>query len=66
MKVLSKSKYVNGLQCSKYLWFAVNDPASIPEADKGLQFRFDQGHLISCKIRNFIKSRITYIPTIKA
>lgn len=45
-KVISKSKYLNGLQCLKYLWIAKNQPERIPEADATTQFRFDQGHLV--------------------
>jgi len=45
-KVLTKSKYLNGLQCLKYLWIAVNDPKRIPEPDEQDQFRFDEGHLV--------------------
>jgi hypothetical protein len=45
-KLLTKSKYLVGLQCYKYLWIIFNKPGLIPEADAGLQFRFDQGHLV--------------------
>ncbi len=46
MNILSKSKYLIGLQCFKYLWIAVNEKEKIPEPDESLQFRFDQGHLV--------------------
>ena len=42
---LSKSKYLLGLQCLKYLWISVNTPELIPEVDDATQLRFDQGHL---------------------
>lgn len=45
-KLLSKSKYLNGLQCSKYLWTIVHVPESIPLPDAGTQHRFDQGQLV--------------------
>ena len=45
--ILSKSNYIKGLQCHKYLWFSINQKDKIPEADKSLQFRFDQGHLVT-------------------
>jgi len=41
---ISKSKYMNGLQCPRLLWFVVNSPEEIPEPDKGTQFVFEQGH----------------------
>jgi hypothetical protein len=43
-KIISKSKYVSGLQCHKYLWYLINDPESIPPFDEVTQFRFQQGH----------------------
>jgi hypothetical protein len=45
-KLLSKSKYLNGLQCPKYLWTVVHEPERIPAPDAGTQYRFDQGHLV--------------------
>ncbi len=45
-KLLSKSKYLNGLQCPKYLWTIVHDPETIPVPDAGTQHRFDQGKLV--------------------
>src|SRR3989338_7221346 len=44
--LLSKSKYLIGLQCPKYLWIAINKPEEIPEVDEATQHRFDQGHLV--------------------
>jgi len=43
-KIISKSKYVAGLQCLKYLWYIINDPEAIPPFDEVTQFRFQQGH----------------------
>ncbi len=43
-KIISKSKYVAGLQCLKYLWYLINDPEAIPLFDEITQFRFQQGH----------------------
>ena len=45
-KSLSKSKYLNGLQCRRLLWVAVNDAARIPEVDEATQSVFDQGHYV--------------------
>lgn len=44
--MLSKSKYVAGLQCSKLLWHAVNRPEKFPTTDPATQAIFDQGHEI--------------------
>jgi hypothetical protein len=44
--LLSKSKYLAGLQCHRYLWIQVHEPARIPEADAITQYVFDQGHLV--------------------
>jgi len=44
--MLSKSRYLNGLQCPKLLWVAINEPGRIPEPDAATQHIFDQGHLV--------------------
>ncbi|MDD5288957.1 MAG: DUF2779 domain-containing protein [Dehalococcoidales bacterium] len=44
--LLSKSKYLNGLQCFRYLWLLYNDPQQVPETDSVTRFRFDQGHQV--------------------
>ncbi len=45
-KMLSKSKYLNGLQCLKYLWLLYNDPGKIPAFDASTLRIFDQGHQV--------------------
>ena len=45
-KLLTKSKYLIGLQCPKYLWVKYHEPDKIPEPDVSTQFRFDQGKLV--------------------
>jgi len=45
-KNLSKSKYINGLQCLKLLWVSINDAARLPAYDVATQHVFDQGHII--------------------
>lgn len=42
--IISKSKYLWGLQCPKLLWHAIRKPASIPKPDEAQQAVFDQGH----------------------
>jgi len=44
--LLSKSKYLNGLQCLKYLWILFNEPEKVPAIDAATQYIFDQGHLV--------------------
>ena len=44
--MLSKSRYLNGLQCPRLLWIASNEPERIPEPDAATQHIFDQGHLV--------------------
>ncbi|MDP2884357.1 MAG: DUF2779 domain-containing protein [Ignavibacteria bacterium] len=43
---ISKSKYLNGLQCHKLLWFHYNAKDQIPAFDAHTQAIFDQGHLV--------------------
>ena len=45
-QLLSKSKYLNGIQCPKLLWILLNEPEKIPEPDAATQYKFDQGHLV--------------------
>ncbi|MFC1948380.1 DUF2779 domain-containing protein [Chloroflexota bacterium] len=42
--LLSKSKYLTGLQCPRYIWMQFHEPASTPETDEVTQYIFDQGH----------------------
>ncbi len=44
MPSLSKSKYLNGLQCWKLIWVLYNDKAKVPLYDASTQAIFDQGH----------------------
>ena len=43
---ISKSKYLNGLQCHKLLWFYYNAKDQIPAFDAQTMAIFDQGHLV--------------------
>ena len=45
-KLLTKSKYISGLQCLKYLWIQINEPERIPATGIVKQHIFDQGHLV--------------------
>ena len=42
--ILSKTSFLYGLQCPKYLWTQLHDQKSIPRVDAAMQFIFDQGH----------------------
>lgn len=42
--LISKSKFLNGLQCVKLLWTHYNAKELIPETDAATQAVFDQGH----------------------
>ena len=46
LQLLTKSKYVSGLQCSKYLWIQFHEPEGIPETDAVTQYMFDQGRTV--------------------
>ena len=43
---ISKSKFLNGLQCPKLLWTYYNKQKLIPEPDAGQQHIFDTGHVV--------------------
>ncbi|MBN1689594.1 MAG: DUF2779 domain-containing protein [Dehalococcoidia bacterium] len=44
--VLSKTNFLYGLQCHKYLWTLLHEPHSVPPPDAAMQFVFDQGHQV--------------------
>ena len=45
-KLLTKSKYIAGIQCLKYLWIQINEPERIPATGVVKQHMFDQGNLV--------------------
>ncbi|MBA7477583.1 hypothetical protein ES707_12994 [subsurface metagenome] len=45
-QLLSKTKYIIGLQCPRLVWVEVHEPGRIPETDPVTQYIFDQGHLV--------------------
>lgn len=57
--MLTKSRYLNGLQCFKLLWIAANEPERIPATDAATQHIFDQGHLVGELAKILYPSGIT-------
>ncbi len=45
-QLLSKTKYITGLQCPRLIWVEVHEPGKIPETDPVTQHIFDQGHKV--------------------
>jgi hypothetical protein len=45
-KLLTKSKYIIGLQCTGYLWDSIHNKNKIPQPDKSSQYRMDQGTIV--------------------
>lgn len=45
--LLTKSDYMIGLQCLRYLWVKVHQPEKLPEPDEITQHRFNEGHLVN-------------------
>ena len=45
-RLLTKSRFVNGLQCSKWIWLEFNRPEELPKTDEATQHRFDEGHKV--------------------
>ncbi len=43
---ISKSKYLVGCQCSKWLWYQIHRPEDIPAEDQGTKARFSEGSLV--------------------
>jgi hypothetical protein len=44
--MLSKSSYLKGLQCPKYLWIYFNKKELIPEPSEATQYLFSQGNMV--------------------
>ncbi len=44
--IISKSKYMAGLQCRKLQWYRVNSREEIPEPGFSTRFMFKQGMLV--------------------
>ena len=44
--LLSKSKYITGLQCPRYLWTAIHEKEKIPKPDEATEWIFEQGYLV--------------------
>jgi hypothetical protein len=53
--LLSKSKFIAGLQCSKLLWHAVNTPDQFPANDAATQAIFDQGHEVGAVAKSLFR-----------
>ena len=45
-KLLTKSKYLYGIQCPRLLWISANQSELIPRPDAATQFIFDQGQQV--------------------
>jgi len=45
-RLLTKSKYLSGLQCPRLLWLLFHEPEKIPEPDAATQYIFNQGHVV--------------------
>ena len=44
--LLTKSKFLAGVNCPRYFWMLFHEPDKIPEADEATQHLFDQGHMV--------------------
>ena len=45
-KYLTKTRYVNGLACSKWLWLEFNEPDRLPKVDESARNLLDEGRRI--------------------
>jgi len=46
MALLTKSKYLIGLQCYKYLWIVCNEPDKLPPDSLSTKYKFEQGNIV--------------------
>jgi hypothetical protein len=57
-ETISKSLFLNGLQCPKLLWHAINTKDLLPEPDAAQQAIFDQGHDVGALARQLFPGGI--------
>jgi len=57
--LLTKSRYMNGLQCPRLLWLAFNDPSKIPSPDASTLHIFDQGRIVGEMARKLYPGGVT-------
>ena len=55
---LTKSRYVAGLQCSKFIWLSFNRKEEFPKIDEATQNRFDEGHKVGELAKSLFKNGI--------
>jgi len=58
-RILSKSKYLAGLQCPRLLWVHFNDPGRLAAPDASTIHIFDQGHLVGALAQRLYPNGIT-------
>jgi hypothetical protein len=56
--LISKSKFVWGLQCGKLLWYAHHAKHLIPEVDASQEAAFEQGHEVGALVRQLFPDGI--------
>jgi Domain of unknown function(DUF2779) len=57
--LISKTRYIQGLQCPKLLWHLYNARELIPPADESTQAIFDQGHEVGSLAQKLFPGGIT-------
>lgn len=62
LPLISKSRYMSGLQCPKLLWCHYNDRGVFPPIDPRRQAIFDQGHRVGELARNLFPSGVLVSP----
>lgn len=60
--LLTKSKYLAGLQCPTYLWIQCHEPERISETDTVNQYIFDQGHMVGELAKKLFLQRLALEP----
>ena len=56
MALLTKSKYMAGLSCPKYLWMMFHDMDKIPEKDIATEYVIQQGHIVGQLAKKWVVS----------
>jgi hypothetical protein len=64
--LLTKSNYMLGIQCPRFLWITIHQPEKLPKISKSTQRMFDQGHIVGELAQTLFKGGVLASGSFKA
>src|SRR3989344_7097348 len=58
MKILTKSKYLIGLECPRFLWKTINEPQEIEKPSAADKFKFEEGDKVGELAKSLFKNGV--------